>query len=146
MSASGQSLVSVTDMAFTLTRLPRSQVLASGYTEVLAEVFTFAQSFRVPEAKLDTFILGAPLWICPTVALPLSTHTLPPDFQRANEEDESHGKLWWRIRTNVANRIMPKKKFLYSEDNELSYRELASRPALTTAAPAVQEGDMRPID
>ena len=135
MATTEPSLVSVADMAFTLTRLPRPHVLASGYVEVLAEVFTFAQNFRSPpNEKIDTFILGAPLWICPTVAEPLSTRSLPPDFETAIEEDESYYNPWQRFRRCVANWIMPSKKFLYADADELTYPELVSTPALTDLA------------
>jgi hypothetical protein len=134
MAASEENLADVAHMAVTLTRLPRPHVLASGYAEVLAEVFTFAQNFRASgrTGKIDTFILGAPLWIRQTVAAPLTTRFIPPEFEAAIEEDRSRGNPWRSLRIRLANWIMPRKHFLYAEGDELSETELLSNPVLTT--------------
>jgi hypothetical protein len=121
METADQSMASVADMAFTLTQLPRSHVLASGYCEVLAEIFTRIENFRTQAVeKIDTFLLGAPLWVTPTVATPLSTRSLPADFERAIQEDEIGHNWWTKLRMKLANYIMPEKHFLYHNNPELT--------------------------
>jgi hypothetical protein len=131
MKTADQSMASVADMAFTLTRLPRSHVLASGYCEVLAEIFTKIENFRTQSVeKIDTFLLGAPLWVTPTIATPLSTRSLPTDFQRAIQEDEIGHHWWTELRIKLANYIMPEKHFLYHDNPQLTSEQLLSNPAL----------------
>ena|SRR5215471_4584964 len=141
METADKSMASVADMAFTLTRLPRSHVLASGYCEVLAEIFTHIDNFRTQAAeKIDTFLLGAPLWVTPTVATPLSARSLPPDFERAIQEDEIGHNWWTELRMRLANYIMPEKHFLYHNNPELTSEQLLSKPALNIQ-PASDERD-----
>lgn len=131
MGTADQSMASVADMAFTLTRLPRSHVLASGYCEVLAEIFTHIENFRTQATeKVDTFLLGAPLLVTPTVATPLSGRSLPADFERAIQEDEIGQNWWMKLRMRLANYIMPEKHFLYHNNPELTSGQLLSTPAL----------------
>ena len=141
MEVADKSMASVADMAFTLTRLPRSHVLASGDCEVLVEIFTHIENFRTQAVeKIDTFLLGAPLWVTPTVATPLSTRSLPPDFERAIQEDEIGHNWWIKLRMKLANYIMPEKHFLYHNNPELTSEQLLSNPALNVQ-PASDERD-----
>jgi hypothetical protein len=107
----------------------------------IVEQGTHIENFRTQAVeKIGTFLLGAPLWVTPTVATPLSNRSLPADFKRAIQEDDFFHNWWIELRMKLANQIMPEKHFLYHNNPELTSEQLLSNPALNIQ-PASDERD-----
>jgi hypothetical protein len=140
MTSDGPNLLAVANMTNTLTALPRPHVGGSLYAELLMEEFVFARNIRIAGKdggeRIDTFILGAPLWVRSTAPVPMSSGSLPPDFESALEEDQVRHLAGLQerlmdLRVRLANWIMPPRTYLYADAEIMPFEEIIMRPALS---------------